>query len=126
MVIPFFLVALPQMFDPAAELDNQSQVGLDHLVTRFRVPVLDAGRQFRFFLRREQLDLADFPEIERNGRIASFSETLTLQEFSSHKHCLLIRRGKPSARNVRMVREGKQFFLGGGHCSFSMLLFRTL
>jgi hypothetical protein len=35
----------------------------------------------------------------------------------------VIIKGKSSARNVRMVRVGKQLFPGAEHCDFSILVF---
>ena len=52
------------------DLDNQRQVGLDHLLTSFPIPFLDATREFDFFLGGEQLHSTNVSQVQRNARIA--------------------------------------------------------
>jgi hypothetical protein len=51
------------------DLDNQSQIRLDHQSPRFSVSFFDTGSKLDFFLGSEQRDLPDFPEINLNASI---------------------------------------------------------
>ena len=54
----------------AGDLHDQAQVGLDHVLARLFVALLDPGGEFDFLLRREQFHLADFAEVKLDGGVA--------------------------------------------------------
>ncbi len=65
-------------FVVAGDLHDQAQVGLDHLLARLLVALLDARGQFDFLLRREQFDLADFAQVKLDGGVAVVAGSLSL------------------------------------------------
>jgi hypothetical protein len=51
------------------DLNNQSQIRLDHQSSRFSVSFFDTGSELDFFLGSEQRDLPDFPKVNLNASI---------------------------------------------------------
>ena len=84
----------PIAFVIVGDLDHQAQVGLDHLLARFLVALLDARGQFDLLLRREQLDLPDLAQVELDGRVAVIAAPLA----AGRRHCVV-------AWNLRRLRR---------------------
>src|SRR6266568_5293900 len=62
-----------------SDLDHQPQIGLDHLLARLFVALLDAGGQLDLLLGGEQLDLADFAQVKLDRRVAIVSGAFAFQ-----------------------------------------------
>ena len=60
----------------AGDLDDQAQVGLDHLLAGLLVAFLDARGQLDLLLRGQQLDLADLAQVKLDGGVAVISRSL--------------------------------------------------
>ena len=90
------------------DLDDQPQVGLDHLLARFLVAFLDAGGQFDFLLGREQFHLADFAKVKFDGGIAIIGRALARVgqvEINIARHFT----GRASPSYSGLIRQLNQF-----------------
>ena len=63
------------------DLHDQPQIGLDHLLAGLFVALFDPGGQFDFLFRCEEFDLADFPQIQLDGRVTVVARSFSPARF---------------------------------------------
>ena len=97
----------------ARNFHDEAQIGLDHLLARLFVALLDFGGEFNFLLRREQFHLADFAQVKLDGRVAVVAAGFAVDERRGVAFgglVIPVRRGWRGWRRDGGLRRGNSWF----------------